>query len=358
MDYELSFHQSTGKTGNNILQQHQDLLFLRQKIGALRWMELTYRPTILHYRTNHVMAFIQNRTDSFRLERVVRWGRTILTSKQLFLFCFVFCCFVFFPSIEQTLFEFSNNTARKRASESMRHQLKWTLENLNSWKWRKKKCICVCSLCWNVKTQRISWKACSASDREAQFTALRHKPAEKHVRWWLCTTIEREREREEEKLQAADQNHTSCNNKHPRDHSDIWTHCESLGAAHKRWGGGRKHHLCIQISLFFFRAESRILISGWVRNHDNCTKSDQSTSKKTLKLILAAAESTTQTHTLSFESDFLNETHKYPQKSIRTKQKVAHKLQPHRIKRRASGNKERKSPNVRLHDQHVHPCWI
>lgn len=123
----------------------------------------------------------------------------------------------------------------------MRHQLKWTLENLNSWKWRKKKCIWVCSLCWNVKTRRISWKACSASDREAQFTALRHKPAEKNVRWWLCTSIEREREREEEKLQAADQNHTSCNNKHPRDHSDIWTHCESLGVAHKRWGGGRKH---------------------------------------------------------------------------------------------------------------------
>lgn len=353
MDYEWSFHQTTGKTGNNILQQHRDLLFLRQKIGALRWMELTYRPTILHYITWWRLSKTEQRLIQVRTCCQVRKEDPHIETAFFVLF-FV----VFFPSIEQTLFEFSKNTARKRASESMRHQLKWTLENLHSWKWRKKKCICVCSLCWNVKTQRISWKACSASDREAQFTALRHKPAEKNVRWWLCATIEREREREEEKLQAADQNHTSCNNKHPRDHSDIWTHCESLGAAHKRWGGGRKHHLCIQISLFFFRAESRILISGWVRNHDNCTKSDQSTSKKTLKLILAAAESTTQTHTLSFESDFLNETHKHPQKSVRTKQKVAHKLQPHRIKRRASGNKERKSPNVRLHDQHVHPCWI
>lgn len=235
----------------------------------------------------------------------------------------------------------------------MRHQLKWTLENLNSWKWRKKN-VCVCSLCWNVKTRRISWKACSASDREAQFTALRHKPAEKNVRWWLCTTIEREREREEEKLQAADQNHTSCNNKHPRDHSDIWTHCESLGVAHKRWGGGRKH-ISASRSHFSF---SGLKVEFWFQVEFGITTTAQKAIRAPQRRHWSWSESTTQTHTLSFESDFLNETHKHPQKSVRTKQKVAHKLKPHRIKRRASGNKERKSPNVRLHDQHVHPCWI
>lgn len=168
---------------------------------------------------------------------------------------------------------------------------------------------------------------------------------------------ERAREREEEKLQAADQNHTSCNNKHPRDHSDIWTHCESLGVAHKRWGGGRKH-ISASRSHFSF---SGLKVEFWFQVEFGITTTAQKAIRAPQRRHWSWSWQQQKAQHKRTRSA-LNQTswmkHKHPQKSVRTKQKVAHKLQPHRIKRRASGNKERKSPNVRLHDQHVHPCWI
>lgn len=167
-----------------------------------------------------------------------------------------------------------------------------------------------CSLCTKrePQTQRRSCAACNASDREAQFTAQRHKPATK---MWGgdCASSERkrERERDEEKLQAADQNHTSCNNKHPRDHSDIWKHVESLGAADKRWGGGCSH-LCIHISLFFsgFKAEIWFQSSESQQPHQKAVTWGL---EHLIKLTMAA-EITTQTRKSSFKSHFLRKEEK------------------------------------------------